>query len=70
MESAEALDLKIEGMHCDACVRRVTNALGKLPGVAVKHVEVGSASLSYDPEQADPSSITDAVRSIGFNIAG
>jgi hypothetical protein len=29
----DTLELSIEGMHCGACVRRVTNALQTVPGV-------------------------------------
>ena len=66
--TTEALELNIQGMHCDACVRRVTNALGAVPGVEVKHVEVGSASVTYDPSQASPSAIGQAVDGIGFEV--
>ncbi len=64
----QPLQLKIEGMHCDACVRRVTNALGSVPGVAISHVEVGGAALSYDRTQASASEIAEAVNTIGFNV--
>ena len=68
METAAALEVKIDGMHCEACVRRVTNALGQVPGVVVNHVEVGSASVTYDSRQASPSSIAEAVHGIGFEV--
>jgi copper chaperone CopZ len=32
--------LKIDGMHCGACVRRVTQALSALDGVSVNEVTV------------------------------
>jgi len=38
--------LKIDGMHCGSCVRRVTQALGATEGVVVNEVSVGSARLS------------------------
>jgi copper chaperone len=61
------LILKIEGMHCAACVRRVTAALSQVPGVHVQQVEVGSAKLDFDPAQAAPEVIAAAVNKIGFN---
>ena len=61
-----ALALQIGGMHCAACVRRVTTALEKVPGVAVNSVEVGSAQLQYDPAQTNPGAISAAVEKIGF----
>ena len=69
MATAETLKFDIQGMHCDACVRRVTNALSKVPGVAVGQVAVGSATLTYDPAQTTPSAIAETVREIGFEVA-
>jgi copper chaperone len=62
----ETLTLSIEGMHCGACVRRVTNALQAVPGVAVDSVEVGSAKLAFDPEETTAQEIAAAVDGIGF----
>lgn len=62
------LDLTIEGMHCGSCVRRVTLALQKVEGIEAPtvHVEIGSASVNYDEEQATQQEIVDAVNGIGF----
>jgi copper chaperone len=37
--------VEIDGMHCDACVRRVTQALGAVKGARVQTVEVGKAMV-------------------------
>ena len=58
--------LSIDGMHCDACVRRVTDALKKVGGVQVEQVQVGSARVLYDPHNAAPNQIAEAVNKIGF----
>ena len=58
--------IEIEGMHCAACVRRVTAAIGKLPGVQIESVEIGSARVRFDPSTASPDSIAKAVDGIGF----
>jgi copper chaperone CopZ len=42
--------LKIEGMHCGACIRRVTQALASVPNVIVNEVRVGEARLSSGAE--------------------
>ena len=42
--------LKIDGMHCGACVRRVSQALAATPGVVVNEVGVGTATLSSAEE--------------------
>jgi copper chaperone len=60
------LSLSIEGMHCGACVRRVSNALTGLEGVQVESVEVGSAKVTFDNGQVSPDQIVAAVNRIGF----
>ena len=65
----ESLTLSIEGMHCGACVRRVTTALSSVAGVKVENVEVGSASVAYDPAATSPAEIAAAVNRIGFTAA-
>ncbi len=42
------LTLQIDGMHCGACVRRVSQALGTTEGVTVKEVRVGAARIESD----------------------
>ena len=64
---ASSLKLKIHGMHCEACVRRVTKALGSVPGVEIDEVRVGEASLSYDANKADPEKIAEAIKGAGFD---
>jgi copper chaperone len=56
----------IEGMHCDGCVRRVTNALAAVEGVRVDSVQVGSATVAADPARVSPKQIAAAVDRIGF----
>ncbi len=38
--------LRIDNMHCGACIRRVSQALASTPGLEVKEVRVGAARLS------------------------
>ena len=59
--------LSIEGMHCDGCVRRVTNALAGVAGVRVESVQVGAATVAMDSTQATPEEIAAAVDRIGFS---
>lgn len=63
------LHLTIGGMHCGACVNRVTTALHGLPGVQAQSVEVGSAHVSFDPAQTSPTGILAAVNNIGFQAS-
>ena len=59
--------LAIEGMHCDGCVRRVTNALSSIEGARVESVKVGSATVEIDPEHVSPERVANAVDRIGFS---
>jgi copper chaperone len=62
----QTLKLAIDGMHCHACVTRVTKALASLQSVQPVTVLVGSAELSYDPAVTSEESILAAVRKAGF----
>ena len=57
---------KIQGMHCEGCVRRVTQALSALQGVRVDSVEVGSAAVFLDPARVSPEDVAAAVNRLGF----
>jgi copper chaperone len=44
--------VNIDGMHCGACVRRVSQALGRVPGAEVVEVRIGAARVkAHDPAQ-------------------
>jgi copper chaperone len=66
----EFFSLAIEGMHCGGCVRRVTAALEKVPGVEVADVQVGSARGSYDPNETSRDELVRAVFDLGFRVTG
>jgi copper chaperone CopZ len=62
----QSLKLTIEGMHCAACVRRVTTALQSVPGTKVTSVEVGSAKVELNDSETTANDIIAAVGRIGF----
>jgi copper chaperone len=62
----ERLNLTIEGMTCDHCVRAVKNRLAVTPGVQVEQVEVGTARLLYDPAKTSVDVIEDAIADEGY----
>jgi copper chaperone len=64
----QELTLSIDGMHCGACVQRVTNALLAVNGVDLGAVEVGSATLSFDPEETTSEEIAQVIDRIGFRV--
>jgi Cu+-exporting ATPase len=61
--------LRIEGMHCGGCVRRVHKALGDIPGVDVDTVEVGAATGSFDAADTDVAELVAAVAQLGFQAS-
>jgi copper chaperone len=58
------LIFQIDGMHCGACVQRVTRALSQVPGTQVDEVRVGAARLHGDEPAPDP--YLAAIRKAGF----
>lgn len=61
--------LRVEGMTCAACVRRVETALGRLEGVESARVNLatGQATVVYRPAAQDPESLAAAIRSTGYD---
>lgn len=58
--------LRIDGMHCGACVRRVTQALASVEGVVVDEVSVGGARFTSALEPAPADLALAAVAKAGF----
>jgi copper chaperone len=54
----------IDGMHCEACVKRVRKAIEKVGGARVENVEIGSAAIAIDP--AREADVIEAVRKAGY----
>jgi copper chaperone len=58
--------LEVSGMSCGHCVSAVRDALGKLPGVKVDSVSVGSAVVTYDEAKATIGDLVDAISDAGY----
>ena len=60
--------LKVIGMSCQHCVRTVTGALERVPGVRSAHVDLpaGCAVVEYDEAQTSPAVLADAVMDEGY----
>ncbi|MBM3752355.1 MAG: heavy-metal-associated domain-containing protein [Acidobacteria bacterium] len=57
-----SVTIQIDGMHCNACVARVTRALAKVESARVLQVEVGQATV----EIADPTAAVEAIVKAGY----
>ena len=55
---------QIDGMHCGACVQRVTRVLNQVPGTRVDEVRLGAARLHADA--SIPETYVAAIRKAGF----
>jgi copper chaperone len=55
--------LRIEHMHCGACIQRVTETLKAIPGTTVEDVQIGEAHFE---SAAEPSLILRKLRDAGF----
>ena len=62
----ERLTLTIEGMSCEHCVRAVRGRLEKTAGVKVSDVQVGTATLEFDPAKVNVDDIEEAIADEGY----
>jgi len=64
----ETVELKVEGMDCDGCVKSVTRMLAGLPGVQKADVSLAQASakVTYDPSKVDLAQMKKAVERAGY----
>lgn len=61
--------IRIEGMSCNHCVQAVKRALDQADGVEVHEVAIGSACISYDPDNVSRAVIAGAIEDAGFEVA-
>ena len=62
----ERLNLTVEGMTCEHCVRAVRGRLEKTDGVQVGDVQVGSVTLDFDPAKTNVDDIEEAIADEGY----
>ncbi len=68
---ARKISLKIVGMTCASCVKRVEDALKGLKGVSEASVNLASekAAVTYDPGQVSIDDMIRAVKDAGYGVA-
>lgn len=60
---------KIEGMHCEGCVKRIENSLEKLEGVLSYKVELESKTLELEIENETVlDEVKEKIENLGFSI--
>jgi copper ion binding protein len=65
------IELQVEGMTCQGCVRSVELKLSKVPGVEQARVDLGAgkATVEYDETRANIDQLIAAVEQIGYHAA-
>ncbi|MEP7234473.1 MAG: heavy-metal-associated domain-containing protein [Ignavibacteriota bacterium] len=63
-------NLTVEGMHCNGCVRSVTNALKRVAGVLSADVSLteNSAKVEYDEAETTPDALRKAIQEAGYDV--
>jgi len=65
------VSIKIDGMHCDGCVRSVKNAATSVEGVSNLAVDLESGELTADiarPELVE--ALKGVIEDCGFDVTG
>ncbi len=62
--------IKVQGMTCQHCVKAVSGALIKLPGVkdAQVNLEKGEVTVSYDDGLVNVQAMKDAIEGQGYDL--
>jgi copper chaperone len=68
MKTMETLELKVEGMDCEGCVKSVTRMLSGVPGVASVDVSLAlaRAKVTYEPGKSGIADFKRAVERAGY----
>jgi copper chaperone CopZ len=64
----ETVEIRVEGMDCEGCVKSVTRMLSGVPGVQKVDVSLaaGSATVTYDPARSGVAEFRRAVERAGY----
>ena len=67
----QTLTLHIDGMTCGGCVKRATNALLAVNGVAEARVslENKNAEIRFDPSKTNAAALLEAVEDAGYDAS-
>ncbi len=69
-DAARTVSFPVRGMTCAACSTRLERVLGKVPGVVEANVSLAGeqATVRFDPGQAGPERLAEAVAGAGFSV--
>ncbi len=69
MQSTTETELRVEGMHCQACVTSIERSIAKLPGVSRVSVNLitNRARVQHDKNQTDGNQLIKTVEKVGYH---
>ena len=62
----DSIDLTIEGMTCEHCLRAVRKRLTDTPGVEIQDVRIGSARIRLDTATTSLDEVEEAIADEGY----
>ena len=62
----ERVTLKVDGMSCGHCVKALEKALAAVDGATAEHVQIGEATVAYDPARTNVGALIDAAEDAGY----
>ncbi|MEL6610851.1 MAG: cation transporter [Bacteroidota bacterium] len=68
MNAKHVQTLHIDGMTCAHCIRAVESALTNRDGVEVESVEVGSATIHFDPAKTSLTELAALIEEEGYAV--
>ena len=66
---AETIELKVDGMTCDHCVRAVTEAISSVDGVSEASVDLDAGAATLTGEGVDLEAVVAAIVEEGYEAA-
>ena len=64
----DTVTIGINGMSCGHCVAAVRKALESVPGVKVEAVQIGSATVAFDPAVTTRAAVDAAIDAAGYEV--
>jgi copper chaperone CopZ len=64
---ATVSEIRVSGMHCDGCVRRLKNALAGITDIKVLSVDVGLVEVELASAEAR-AKVEQAITSAGYSV--
>ncbi len=64
------VEIKVEGMHCEGCSKRLTKVLSNVDGVSFAEVSLEDklAKIEYDENIATVEKLEESIEDAGFEV--